>query len=380
MFRKSLICIALFSSASANSTVCTDPAGLGQILSQTSQDMMMWAEEKGMKLTEFSLTELIAIQKETADTNRVLAQTQAISNTASNTANLNQQAKMEPSPLMCNGINSVVAIYESLDDFYCETSNSTAEFAAQLAQVSECVDGRCNTTEQSIADEAVELFEEDIVIGGEPDMSKLNVSGLLPGMGEAGYSKSPEEKERVDTLLKVMFNPGDVSKMPTEANGDMVSSSSSPQLIRLHNHWQRKFLRTTAGYNTAVRVSGLSDPRDENGQKIQSLLEQVKSDIDFYNSPEQIKLIGNGGDKSCFRLKAALLKTQKEMDLWLESPQGIECKKSFTTVEQVHRINAQMSARIMALLGNIYDSSLSSEMNAAIQTQILNEILNKRGQ
>ena len=122
----------------------------------------------------------------------------------------------------------------------------------------------------------------------------------------------------------------------------------------------------------------MTDPRDENGVKIQSLLEQIKTDIDFYNSPEQIKLLGNGGDKSCFRAKASTLNTQKEMDLWLASPQGIACKKNFTTVEQVQRMDAQMSARIMALLGHIYDSTLSSELNVAIQTQILNEILNKR--
>jgi len=379
MFRKSLLCIALFTSASANSTVCTDPTGLGQMISQSAQDAMIWAEEKGMELSKITLDELIAQWKDSKDTVRTLGQTQTLSNTASETANLEQQAKMEPSPLMCDGINSLMGIYESLDDFYCETSDQAIDFAGQLAQVVNCTDGRCDTPEQNIADEAVKLFEEDIVTAGAPDMAKMTVTGAIPGMSEGGYSKSREEKERTDVLLKVMFNPGDVRPMPTEANGDMITSESSPEMIRNFLRWQRQFLRTTTGYTTALRVNAMSDPVEQNGVDTKSLLEQIKNDIDRYNTPEQIKLIGNGGDKSCFRAKQSYLKTQEEMDLWLESPDGIKCKSQFTTIEQVQRIDAQLTTRIANLMSLIYDSQLNSEFNLGLQTQIMNELLNKRG-
>ncbi|KAB0482473.1 hypothetical protein F7Q91_03425 [Vibrio chagasii] len=376
MFKKTLVCIAILSPFSANAVVCTDPTGLGQIISQSAQDAMLWAEEKGMALTEMSMTELMEKWKASQDTTRVLAQTQALSTTASETANLQQQAKMEPSPLMCDGINSVVGIYESLDDFYCETSNASLDFAEQLTQEASCEEGRCNSTQQTIADEAVKLFEEEAVNGGDVDMSKMNISGLLPGLGEAGYSKSPEEKERIDTLIKVLFNPGNVRRMPTGANGERITSDSSPEAIRSYNRWLKDYLRTTAGFNTAKRVSGLTDPRDHNGQKVQSVLEQIKKDIDFYNSDEQIKLYGNGGDKSCFENMRFQLKTQKEMEIWLNSPSGQACKKQFTTVEQVQRMTAQMQARNLSLMGYALDSMLSSEFNLAMQSQILNEILN----
>ncbi|MDA0146420.1 hypothetical protein OCT63_19525 [Vibrio sp. RW] len=379
MFKKSIICIALLSSASANSTVCTDPTGLGQVITQTGQDMMIFAKEQGLDLTKIGIDEALAVFQDKADTMRTLTQTQLISGSNSETANLNQQAKMEPSPSMCDSINSVMGIYESLDDFYCESSEAAIDFAGQLAQVVQCTDGRCDTPQQHIADEAVELFENEVVSGGVPDMSKLNIAGLLPGMGEGGYSKSPDEKIRIDTLLKVMFNPGDVPPMPTEANGDMISEQSSPQMKKLYNRWLREFLRTTAGYTTALRVSGLTDPRDENGSKIQSILEQVKKDVDFYNSPDQLKLMGNGGDKTCYSRVEPSLRTQKEKEDWFKTPAGIECKKNFTTVEQVQRMTAEMTARNMSLLNHIYDSNLSKEFNLAVQTQILNEILNKRG-
>ncbi|MGF1826857.1 hypothetical protein [Vibrio splendidus] len=376
MLKKTLLCISILTPFSANAVVCTDPTGLGQIISQSAQDAMLWAEEKGMALTELSMTELMEKWKASQDTTRVLAQTQALSTTASETANLEQQAKMEPSPLMCDGINSVVGIYESLDDFYCETSNASLDFAEQLTQEASCEEGRCNSTQQTIADEAVELFENEAISGDDVDMSKMNIAGVLPGLGEAGYSKSPEEKDRIDTLIKVLFNPGSVRRMPTGANGGRITSDSSPEAVRSYNRWLKDYLRTTAGFNTAKRVSGLTDPRDHNGHKVQSVLEQVKKDIDFYNSEEQIKLYGNGGDKSCFENKRYQLQTQKEMDIWLNSPSGQACKKQFTTVEQVQRMTAQMQARNLSLMGYTLDSMLSSEFNLGMQTQILNEILN----
>lgn len=69
-----------------------------------------------------------------------------------------------------------------------------------------------------------------------------------------------------------------------------------------------------------------------------------------------------------------MVNTQREMDDWLNTPAGQACKANFTTVEQVQRMNAQIDARVLALLGHILDSQLSSEFNLGLQTQLLNEI------
>ncbi|APX09861.1 hypothetical protein P3719_18670 [Vibrio parahaemolyticus] len=375
MFKKTLLSLSLavLLPGTANAVICTDPTGLGQIISQSAQDAMLWAEEKGLKISEMTMTELMEEWKASQDTMRELASTQAISNSVSETSNLELQAKMEPSPLMCDGIAAVSALYEATDDFYCEAQTNSLDFAVQLSDEIDCEGDRCETGLQSLADESVSLLE-GVTHGDTVELDLLNIKGVLPGMGEGGYSKSTDEKERTDTMLKVLFSSGEINKMPRGENNQVINENSGADAKMAYNRWLKRHLRTTAGFNTALRVNGLTNPRDENGRPIQSILEQIKADIDFYNSPEQIKLYGNGGDKSCYSRKAAMVNTQREMDDWLNTPAGQACKANFTTVEQVQRMNAQIDARVLALLGHILDSQLSSEFNLGLQTQLLNEI------
>lgn len=361
----------LLASQTANAVVCTDPTSANLITAQTAIQAEHSLMDQAISTADIAKDVVVAEVNQLQSTMNTMAEIQKLNKPKTDTANLEQQAKMEPSPTMCDSITTATNYYESLDDLWCEADNDSLDFTESVVNADSDPD---ELPRKQIQDELAELVE-DATTNGNIDGTALSVSGVIPGMAEGGYSKSEAEQQRTKTLLKVMFNAGDIEPMPKGAYDAPLNSNSSDEAKRALAEWQKNTNRLFIAYNTAMRVSSLSDPRYVNNTLTKSVIEQLKEKVDYYNSEEFIKTIGNGLDKSCM-LQADLSTSEKKME-WLETAEGLECRQQFTNVSQVQRINAEINAFNLMLQSNILDSTLSSELNLGIQTQILNEINNK---
>ena len=376
--RYSLVCIAIAeaimvpSVSYAVTNVCEDPTNTAQIVSERAQREKNWFEEKMLWFQNFQLSSVIEKFKEVKDTTRTMTMVQKLSKTNSETANLQMQSKMEPAPGMCDAITSVVGLAESLDDFYCEMDDETLNFANQLAN------DRDNDKSQNgryvLANKAAKLISA-AKTGNKLDATKLDISGVLPGHGEGGYTQGKEEADRNNDLMKIMFNSGVLPKMPLGANGAIIDESSSDEAKAAAERWLSTYLRSVVGYTTGQGVHSASSPRTVKGQVSASILEQVKERVDSFNDADFIKMVGNGGDKSCLINARAIYTTQEKLEDWLNNnPLGQKCKQQFITSDQVIRINTQVNAANAMLQQMMLSSLKSIEFNLGLQTQILNEM------
>ncbi|MGR2849393.1 hypothetical protein ABMX62_20365 [Vibrio vulnificus] len=378
----SISLLALAISPIASATVCTDPAGLGQIINQSANDMWIWLEEKAQRVSEMNFDYVLSELQMKSESYNGLVSTQNITEAQTNTANLAMQAKFQPSPNICGNIASATAYIQSLDDAWCEADSLSSDFVSMVSQGCKEGDSSCATPYDRTVDEVAKIVAGATVTHGSKktiDGTKVSLSGLLPGFSEGGYSKTPEESERIKSLLQLTFVNSRPSQMPTDPDGSPIGDDSTPEAKAAFANWLRDINISTAAYNTALRVSTITDPREVNGQTTRSVLETIVDQVNFYNSPEMIRKLGNGADKSCMRIATASIKTEKDMELWRNSRAGQACMAQFTSTEMVTRYIGEMSAVGLQLDKMILESNLSIEFQSALQTQLLHEIAKKRG-
>lgn len=376
ILNKFRIAIALSCSIYAQTStavVCTDPVNTSLTTTQTAIQAENAYVSQYIDALKLSAMEAYGSWKQIMDGQNTLATIQKVNAAKTDTANLDQQTNMKPASTMCDAIAQTTALVSMVDDLWCEASSDVLDFSDALVNAS--TDDDADAPRKIVSDDLAQIIEDN-TSSGSIDASALSLAGMTPGMGEAGYSKSEDEADRTKTLLKIAMGASDIDRAPTDTNQTPVSSTSSDELKRAYANWAKSYARTMVGYTTASRVNNLTNPREVDGTATISILEQLKNQVDYYNSEDMVKKLGNGMDKSCFTSQS--FETEDEKQEWLQTEDGQACLENFTPTEEVIRISAQMDAVIQDLLFKIYESTLNSEMNLGLQTQILNEI-NERG-
>lgn len=356
--------------------VCTDPVGTSQIISQSANDMAIWIEEKTQAISEMNFDFMMSMMEQKTEANNQMVATQNITDAEANTANLEMQSKFQVSPLVCDNISTSFALTESLDDAWCESSDDSTNFGLNIATGCAEGDANCKIPFDDLIESVVNHVADATGGDGEVDGTKISLSGVIPGLAEGGYTKSVEESERVKDYLSLAFVSKRPKKMPVDPDGSPIDEKSTKEAKAAYSRWVRDVLISTSAYNSAMRVSTLTDPRTVDGVESISILENIINKVNHYNSKEMLLKYANAENKKCLRDQRKISTSEKEFEVWRNSDAGEKCMANFTSPELLSRYVAEMTAFGSILDQMILESSLVSETQSSIQTQILLDIKN----
>lgn len=356
-----------------SAVVCTDPASLGQIISQTYNDAALWFQEKAQRLWEMDMSKMMSSWSNDQEAMREMAATQKQTEAVSETANREMASNYEPQNV-CGTFESAMAMVSAFEKGLCEEAGEQLDFVDE--QVYTCKrGGNCrNEAASKLRDEVAGIVDSAVSDSGTVNAEKMNVADAITNNAESGYTIPADKADKMGALLKNMVGAGNLGPMPSNPDGTPFDENSSDADKRALANWMRKAGREQAVFATMNRVTQLRMPgKTPSGETARSLLEVINQQVLEYNSPDYLLKIGNGHSKEDIAKKAATFKTQAEADAFWASPEGMEMRSKVTNDAQVIRMIAEMTAFQQRIAFMQLESQIGAEFHAALQTQILSE-------
>lgn len=345
--------------------VCTDPAGNALHLQEMAKDAAIWLEEKGMYIAGMTQDKAISLYEMMRGEYNASAEISAQTTAVSTTQNAAAEERYSTSPSACATFARAKGILASMTDT-CESPVTKALFANNQSQIADCGHGgsglNCNRVAKQRMKVSKELSDAVRDKNGKDLLTLMDGSKLL-GLSDAPMQ--PDDKEKHDLALSMLLGLEDPVDMPRLADGSMFDSSDVNG-SRLMTQWARKNLLRSIPNSALGRVKNLYDPQPDGSGSLMAMLEEQ---VNYYNSPEFLKLLTNTNDKSGLPSNWDTL-TPAQKHEWNKNA---SVEKKLVSSEQVTRMLGEMMAFSLRLEYMTLKSTISTNSLTALQLKMMSE-------
>ncbi|MGD8116831.1 hypothetical protein [Vibrio sp. TRT 29B02] len=364
MNRRSLaiaLSACLFTSQ-ASAVVCTDPAGNALHIQEMLKDAALWAEEKSMWVAGMASDKALSIYETMKNEYFASANISSQTTAVSSTANAASEERYATSPTACETFTRVKAFADSFDNV-CENPVSKAMFEHTQAQITDCGVGGSGLNCGRVAKQRGIVTNKLATAINEKDGDALVL--MLDGAQLLGLSDIPMQPDNRDenaVAFALLLGMDEPVNLPRNADGSLPDGTDKHSSKRMSD-WATGHVYRSVANSALTKVKQMHEPTPDGKA---SLMAQLKERVDYYNSPEFLKLLTNTNDKDQLPSNWEMLSPAQKHD-WNRKASA---DKKLVSSEQVLRMLGEMQMLSLQLEYFTLESAYTNTSLNALQLKL----------
>lgn len=286
------LCAALVATPS-QAVVCIDATGTQLQLKEMAETAIQWSKERAAWAAEYAQKAALSSWETAKQEYYASAQISSITTATSTTANAASDERYQPSPSACGTIAGIKNMVDALVN-PCNDEQALARTQLLMNKITDCGIGGSGLNCGAVKNRREEVTGMITQAIKNRDAEKLQqVLDAGPNFG-LGARKMSEDTEDVDDaafdLLMGMNPPTDI---PRTASGSLPDPSDTDGVLKVAN-WARS--RVADSVATGMLIKNRAAHQNINGEA--AMMDRIAERVNYYDSPEFIKMLTNTNDKS----------------------------------------------------------------------------------
>ncbi|CCO46826.1 conserved exported hypothetical protein [Vibrio nigripulchritudo SOn1] len=354
--------LSFFYTSHAGAVVCTDPTGNSLHIQEMAKDAALWAEEKSMWVSGMASDKALSIYETMKNEYFASASISSQTTAVSSTANAAAEERYATSPSACETFTRVKAFADSFETT-CENPVTEAMFEHTQAQIADCGVGGSGLNCGRVDSQRSLVTNKLAAAIDEQDGDKLVL--MLDGAQLLGLSDSPmrpENNEENAVAFALLLGMDEPKNLPRNANGTLPDGTDKHSSKRMSD-WATEHVYRSVANSALTKVKQMYEPT---GDGKASLMAQLKERVDYYNSPDFLKLLTNTNDKRNLPSNWDMLTPAQKHD-W---NQNAPADQQLVSSEQVLRMLGEMKMVSLQLEYLTLESAYTNTSLNALQLKL----------